>query len=154
MRILPFFRRRRPQKDPIELINALNSKIEILETEIARLKNVGRDFAVSEAQQRADQLMTELSQSLVYSLTQISIIDRGNEVPVGDLAATARMTLESARRIGAEFVGFPGELAQFDPELHQSIQQSIIEGFSVEVRIPGLKAPSGRVVRKAVVEAR
>jgi hypothetical protein len=64
------------------------------------------------------------------------------------------MTLDSVRRVGAEIVGMPAETAPYDPELHESSLQNLSSGTLVEIKIPGLKAPSGRVVRKAVVEAK
>lgn len=139
---------------PDQEITALRSKIESLEAENTRLKMLGRELAAMEAQQRAEQIISELSQSVVYTVTQISIIDGGSEVSASDLVATARMTLDSVRRVGAEIVGMPAEAAPYDPELHESSLQNLSSGMLVEIKIPGLKAPSGRVVRKAVVEAK
>jgi hypothetical protein len=141
-------------RDPDQEITELRSKIESLEADNARQKVLGRELAVMEAQQRAEQIISELSQSVVYTVTQISIIDSGSEVSAIDLVTTARMTLDSVRRIGAEIVGMPEEAAPYDPELHESSLQNLLSGTLVEIKIPGLKAPSGRVVRKAVVEVK
>ena len=160
MGLFQYFNRRhvlklnQPNRDPDQEITELRSKIESLEADNARQKVLGRELAVMEAQQRAEQIISELSQSVVYTVTQISIIDSGSEVSAIDLVATARMTLDSVRRIGAEIVGMPEEAAPYDPELHESSLQNLLSGTLVEIKIPGLKAPSGRVVRKAVVEVK
>ena len=160
MGLFQYFNRRHVLKldqvnrDPDPEIKALRSKIESLEADNARLKVLGRELAVMEAQQRAEQIISELSQSVVYTVTQVSIIDGGSEVSASDLVATARMTLDSVRRIGAEIVVMPAEAAPYDPELHESSLQNLLSGTLVEIKIPGLKAPSGRVVRKAVVEVK
>ena len=160
MGLFQYFNRRHVLKldqvnrDPDQEITALRSKIESLEADNARLKVLGRELAVMEAQQRAEQIISELSQSVVYTVTQVSIIDGGSEVSASDLVATARMTLDSVRRIGAEIVGMPAEAAPYDPELHESSLQNLLPGTLMEIKIPGLKAPSGRVVRKAVVEVK
>ncbi len=160
MGLFQYFNRRhvlkrdQTNRDPGQEITELRSKIESLEADNARQKVLGRELAVMEAQQRAEQIISELSQSVVYIVTQISIIDGGSEVSASDLVATARMTLDSVRRIGAEIVGLPAEAAPYDPELHESSLQNLLSGTLVEIKIPGLKAPSGRVVRKAVVEVK
>lgn len=160
MGLFQYFNRRhvlkldQANRDPGQEITELRSKIESLEADNARQKVLGRELAVMEAQQRAEQIISELSQSVVYIVTQISIIDGGSEVSASDLVATARMTLDSVRRIGAEIVGLPAEAAPYDPELHESSLQNLLSGTLVEIKIPGLKAPSGRVVRKAVVEVK
>ena len=160
MGLFQYFNRRhvlkldQANRDPDQEITELRSKIESLEADNARQKVLGRELAVMEAQHRAEQIISELSQSVVYTVTQISIIDGGSEVSASDLVATARMTLDSVRRIGAEIVGMPAEAAPYDPELHESSLQNLLSGTLVEIKIPGLKAPSGRVVRKAVVEVK
>ena len=160
MGLFQYFNRRhvlkldQANRDPDQEITELRSKIESLEADNARQKVLGRELAVMEAQQRAEQIISELSQSVVYTVTQVSIIDGGSEVSASDLVATARMTLDSVRRIGAEIVGMPAEAAPYDPELHESSLQNLLSGTLVEIKIPGLKAPSGRVVRKAVVEVK
>lgn len=160
MGFLKFFKRHHVldsgdmSRDRDQEITALRHTIESLEAENARLKVLGREIAATEAHQRTEQIIAELSQSVVYTATQISIIDRGSEVSVGDLVATARMTLDSLKRVGVEFVGLPAEVAPYDPELHEASLQNPQSRTPVEIKIPGLKAPSGRVVRKAVVEVK
>ena len=160
MRLFQYFKRRHVlelghvNRDPEQEITALRSKIEALEAENARLKVLGRELAAMEAQQRTEQIISELSQAVVYTFTQISILVGGSEVSASDLVATARMTLDSVRRVGAEIVGMPAEAAPYDPELHESSLQNLLPGTLMEIKIPGLKAPSGRVVRKAVVEVK
>jgi hypothetical protein len=160
MRLFKFFKRRHKLKlgdvshDSSQEITSLRFTIESLKSEITRLKNLGDDLAATETQQQAEQIITELSQSVVYAVTQISIIDSGSEVSAADLAATARMNIDSVKRAGAEIVGIPTQVAPFDPELHESSLQNLPSGTLVEIKIPGLKAPSGRIVRKAIVEVK
>lgn len=157
MRLLQLLKRRGANQpsnvDSDQEFEILKSKIESLELENSRIKALSRELVATEGQQLVEQVFTEISQPLVYIATQVSIIDSGSEVASGDLAATARMTLDAVRRLGGEFLGRPMSIALYDPELHDCLQTELQRGTPVEIKIPGLMAPSGRVVRKAVVEA-
>lgn len=123
----------------------LRSQLEAAQAEI-------RGLYAAQSGPSLDSVGQSLAQPLTYLTVQLSLADRGHAVTPESLLQSIRLLADSCVRAGFKFIGTCTELAEFDPNLHIPPDSHTKPNDMIRISVPGLALPSGRVVRRAVVE--
>jgi len=159
MHILSFFKRKTERSSSqggpnaqLEILNSnLHSQIADLQAEVAKHHRLTETLISNATAEQVDLVLQGFSQSAVYMATQLSLINQNKNISVTDLAATVQLFLTSLEQLGAQFIGEPGEVVTHDAEYHATLHSHLEAGARVVIQVPGLKSPSGKVLRQAMV---
>ena len=162
MQLFSFFKRKNERSDSQgrsdaqdeTLIANLHSQISTLKAEIAKNQRRVESLTSNAAAEQIDVLLQSFSQSAVYMATQLSLVKQNNNISTTDLAATIQLFLTALEQLGAQFIGEPGEVVLFDAASHSASHPSLEIGTQVVIQVPGLRSPSGQVLRQAMVTSK
>jgi hypothetical protein len=102
----------------------------------------------------SDELTEAIGQPVAHLATQVALVGAGDsELTAADLAGIGASLLRALASAGIQLEGEVGATTDFDPNRHLALGAAPRAGASVLVRSPAVLAPSGRVVRKATVDA-
>jgi hypothetical protein len=133
------------------LILSLHSQISELHAEITKNHRLTESLISNAVAEQFDVVLEGLSQSAVYMATQLSLVHQNNNISATDLAATIQLFLTSVEQLGAQFIGEPGQVVPYDAESHSASHPNLEVGAQVVIQVPGLRSPSGKVLRQAMV---
>lgn len=97
-----------------------------------------------------DELLDSISQGVCYGSLQVRLLASGQDVLLKDIAKSIDILIESLINKGARIIGAPGDIVEFDSNVHAGSAGPQTEGNRVRIAVPGLLSPSGTVIRKAV----
>lgn len=134
-------------------LEAARKELERTRTELETLRFTSQRYSQDQADDRLEQLFSELSTSVAQLAVQRSLHDKGTELKQRDLLAVSGRMLEGLKSAGLMLEGEPGEEALFSPDHHQplSLETALKAGQPVRIRFPGVSF-RGRWLKKAMVE--
>lgn len=124
-----------------------------LQRELETVRFTSQRNQSEQADDRLEQLFTELSTPLAQLAVQRALDQQGKELRQRDLLAVSGRMLEALQGRGVKLEGEPGQELAFSPDHHQplSLDSSLKPGQTVKIRFPGVSF-RGRWLRKAMVE--
>lgn len=141
------------RSEKVEDASARSTVVELQhELELARQKHASLEEKLKSVhQETVDDLLRSISQGACYGLLQVQLVASGRDVLTGDLTRSIEIIVQSLSDAGVRFIGTPGEIVEFDSELHAGLPAPLAGHNKVRIAVPGLISPSGTVARKAVI---
>lgn len=121
--------------------------------ELETLRFTSQRNQQEQAQDRLEQLFSELATPVAQLAVQRSLSQQGLELKQRDLLAVSGRMLQALETAGLKLEGEPGQELAFSPDHHQplSLETALKAGQTVKIRFPGVSF-RGRWLKKAMVE--
>lgn len=135
-------------------VAARDEQIARLSAEIERLRAQQDQLAGQRSAIQMEALMRELASPVSQLTTQADLLEQqGKPVQARDVLAIARRMIRALERSGLALAGAPGQQTEFDPAMHQPINEEVNPqpGQAVTIRFAGVSY-GGTIILKAIVE--
>ena len=127
--------------------------LESTQRELETLRFTSQRNQHEQADDRLEQLFTELATPVAQLAVQRALSQQGVELKQRDLLAVSSRLAQALETGGLKLEGEPGQELPYSPDHHQplSLDTALKAGQTVRVRFPGVSF-RGRWLKKAMVE--
>ncbi len=134
-------------------LEAARKQLDNTQRELETLRFTSQRYSHEQAEDRLEQLFTELATPVAQLAVQRALNGQGVELKSRDLLAVSGRMFEALQTAGLKLEGAPGDELAYSPDHHQplSLDTALKAGQTVKIRFPGVSF-RGRWLRKAMVE--
>lgn len=134
-------------------LEAARKQLEQTQRELEALRFTSQRYSQDQAEDRLEQLFSELATPVAQLAVQRFLNEKGVELKPRDLLVVSSRMYEALRAAGLGLEGEPGQEVVYSPDHHQplSLDAQLAVGQTVRIRFPGVSF-RGRWLKKALVE--